>query len=1071
MRTELGFLSCLLAAFSLFAQSPLGTVTGLAIDPSASPIPGATVRLMNVNTGIEVQATTNASGAYSFPNLLPGDYQITAEAKGFRQVATSVFPVAAYRTVRQDLDFALATAATEVTVVETVSPVIQLESPSINSTLTTKQILELPTTLRSVYNAAGDSSLIFTIMPLTIPGVNQVSNGAKWLVPGGGSVGMKLKVDGIETNFGLFGSPDPVSQPSMESVQEFTANILTNRAEFGGLGTITTVTRSGANDLHGDVFWHLRNSALDARNTFATSKPFQNIHNYGVSAGGPLIKDKTFWYGTWDETRGSRAYLFTANVPTVAERAGDFSAAAALRNPYTGMNSIGDGNRILPQYISPQAQRAQEILFPLPNFGPPDLRAGNYRASFNGPELHQLFEIRLDHNFASGHSLFARYQHKDTSYDIPGARTQLPPSSVGTSNNTRVVNFWTVGDVYSIRPNIVNEFRAGLVILVSESSADVTGQPLLDRIGIRGLPDRTGVEGVPNMSITGYTSVGQLLLNPVNDGHGQFSNNLTWIKGRHSLKFGVEMVRWFVNRHLPAENALFGNFNFTNRFTGNPYADFLLGLPNSVTRLDPYRSQYFRFTDWNFYGQDDFKVTPKLTLSYGLRYEYNGPASTRDGNIYSFDPASGSIVIPSEDSRRLFSPYWPADVPVITADQLGAGKSLRETDKNNFAPRFGFSYQIGNDARTVLRGGWGVYYSHLSANVAAGLAAGPYAISTTSNNSFVDGQPLFTFENPFAAPGAAGSLNVNAVDTRLLNSYAMQYSLSLERQVTQDIGVRISYIGSKGTQVLYRRNINQPQPSTAPFSASRRPYPRFNTIAWGENGANDLYSGLQTQVQKRFSKGLLFSSTWTWAKSISEVTIRAILAETSIENAYDRARDRSDVYSVPRHQWMNQVLYELPGRGALLGGWQVNVLLNLSTGNFLNPVFSGSDPSNTNTIGGRPDVVKSSAEGPGTQTEWFDRTAFAVPPANSARFGNAGRNLIQGPGYVIFNAGIAKSFSLERLGRFQVGVSFQNILNHVNLGQPNMTINNPVGGTITSTHIFPPAGSPRNGLLSLRWSF
>ncbi|MCL4851876.1 MAG: TonB-dependent receptor, partial [Bryobacteraceae bacterium] len=295
----------------------------------------------------------------------------------------------------------------------------------------------------------------------------------------------------------------------------------------------------------------------------------------------------------------------------------------------------------------------------------------------------------------------------------------------------------------------------------------------------------------------------------------------------------------------------------------------LRGFPARIAKHGdtprPYPSQYFRFTDWNFYGQDDFKVTPKLTLSYGLRYEYHGPASTRDGNIYSFDPASGSIVIPSEDSRRLFSPYWPADVPIITADQLGAGKSLREADNNNFAPRFGFSYQIGNDARTVLRGGWGVYYSHLSANVAAGLAAGPYAISTTSNNNFVDGQPLFTFENPFAAPGAAGSLNVNAVDTRLLNSYAMQYSLSLERQVTQDIGVRVSYIGSKGTQVLYRRNINQPEPSTVPFSASRRPYPRFNTIAWGENGANDLYNGLQTQVQKRFSKGLLFNSTWTWA--------------------------------------------------------------------------------------------------------------------------------------------------------------------------------------------------------------
>ncbi len=1050
----------LIMAVACLAQSPLGTVTGIASDPTAAPVPGVAVKLTSIDTGIQMEATTNDSGVYSFPNLRTGHYQIDANAKGFRPLQSSEFSVAAYQTVRRDLRFEVESATTEVSVSDTVSPLLQTESPNINNRLTSRQIIELPTNLRSIYNNSGDSGLVFIMMPLTVPGVVQVGAGAAWLVPGSGANGVRMKVDGIETTFGNFGSPDTVSQPSFESVEEFTANILSNRAEFGGLGAITTVTRAGTNQYHGNLFWYVRNSALDARNTFASVRPYQNIHNYGLSGGGPLRKDKTFLFTTFDGTRGSRAYLFTSNVPSLAQRAGDFTGSAALKNPFSGFSPF-DGNRILPQYISPHAQRAQSLLFPGPNFGPANLTAGNYRAAFNGPEAHHIFELRIDHNFTNSHSLFIRYQNKKDDYEIPGARSALPPSSVGTSTNIRRVNFFTVGDVTAISPNIYNEFRAGVPILVSQSDADLRGQAIVDRIGFQGLPARAGIKGLPNFNIAGYSTYTQSLLNPVNDGHAQAGDNLTWVAGKHTMKFGVEYINWFVNRYLPTDTGLFGNFNFAGSFTGNAYADFLLGLPTSVARVDPYPTQYNRFSDWNTYAQDDYKVTPKLTLSYGLRYEYNGPVHANNDNLYSFDPASGSVVVPNEKARSLFSQYFPSNLPVINAGKLGLDSSLRKADRNNFAPRFGFSYQL-ND-KTVIRGGTGIYYGHYSAAVAAYLASGPYAVSTTANNSFVNGQPLFTFENPFASPASPGSLNVNGVTPNLRNSLTTQYSLTVERALTKDIGLRVSYIGSHGSQLPYQRNLNQPVASTARFAQSRRPYPLFNNILYADNGANSQYSGLQTQVQKRFSHGLMFTSAWTWAKYLSEVddTGNAEL-NTVIENSYDRRRDRGDVYAVPRHQWTNQVLYNLAW------GFQINGLLNLSTGNFLNPVWSGADPSNTNTTAGRPDLV-GPVKYPSTIANWYDKSSFALPAQGV--FGNAARNSVVGPGYIVFNLGAAKNFTLERFGTLQLGASFQNLLNHVNLGQPNMNVNVAQGGTITSTHIFPPAGSARTGQLSLRYSF
>jgi hypothetical protein len=1047
-------------------------VTGVTSDPAGAVIPGVAIELRSVDTGVTRKAESNLSGVFAFPSLPPGRYKLVATATGFRGFETQEFPVDAFRTVRQDVRFELQATATEVTVAEPVSSVVQLESPAVSTSMSSRQLLELPTNLRSVFNNAGDSGVIFQMMPLAVPGVLQVGAGAAWITPGANGNGVRLKVDGIETNFGNFGTPDPVTQPSMESLAEFTANVMTNRAEFGGIGTITSVTRAGGNHWHGGVFWYARNSALDARNAFLPTKAFQNIHNFGASGSGPIKKDKTFFHLTWDEIHGSRAYSFVSNVPTLRQRQGDFSESPALTNPRgLSPNFIGPNNTILPQFLSPVALKAQEKFFPLPNFGPANSIAGNYRANFNGPETHRILEARADHNWTPGHSSFARYQFKNTDYDIPGARSTLPPTSVGTSTNNRNVHFATIGDVATVRPNMVNEFRAGLVVLDSFSTIEITGDKTLAELGISGLPPRGTLEGIPNMTITNYSVVTTRLLNPVIDGRFQVSDNLSWTRGAHTMKFGGEFVHWYVDRYFPVSTATYGDFRFTQFFTNHAYADFLLGLPNQVIRLDPSPTQYTRWNNFAVFAQDDWKVTPRLTLSYGLRYEFNGAAALRDDNIYSFDLATARIVVPSEKALRSLSPYLPSTIPVVTAEQAGYPRNLRETDLNNFAPRVGFSFQPFRDGKTVVRGGWGIYYAPYSGAVTGSLASGPFAISTTSNNSATNGVPAFNFANPFAAPGAAGSLNVSAISPTLRNPYSMQYSFSAEREVIRDLGVRVSYIGSKGSQIAYRREANQPVASTLPFSNARRPYPAYASINYADNGANSLYSGLQVQAHKRFSRGLFFSSAWTWAKQLSEIddTGSADL-QTNIEDAYDRRRDRADVYSVPRHQWMNQLLYELPfARGnRYLGGWQVNALVNLSTGNFLNPIWSGADTTGTSITNARPDVL-SAVSYPETIANWYDRAAFARP--ETGRFGNAARNSVVGPGYTLANFGLSKDFRMEGRGSVQVAASFQNIFNHVNLGQPNMNVNTPVGGSITSSHIFPAAGSSRTGQLSLRWNY
>ena len=309
---------------------------------------------------------------------------------------------------------------------------------------------------------------------------------------------------------------------------------------------------------------------------------------------------------------------------------------------------------------------------------------------------------------ANGSRVFARYENRKDDYHIPGARSALPPTTVGTSDNIRRVNFWTFGDVATLRPNVINEFRAGVVILVSASSGELNGQAMMDQIGIQGLPNRGVTSSQPYFNISGDTGNSINLLNPVNDGHAQFADNLSWIHGRHTMKFGVEEVSWFDNRFQPnsSGNPILGTYTFSTRFTGNAYADFLLGLPNQVTRMEPYRPQYIRARDWSFYGRTISKSRRRLTLMYGLRYEYNGPAYTLNDNIFWFDLATGQDRDPERRSARLHHSA-AADAPfrsrrpTSSARAARCGIPTRTTSRRDSASLTGWETTAARSARRM----------------------------------------------------------------------------------------------------------------------------------------------------------------------------------------------------------------------------------------------------------------------------------------------------------------------------------------------------------------------------------
>lgn len=626
-------------------------------------------------------------------------------------------------------------------------------------------------------------------------------------------------------------------------------------------------------------------------------------------------------------------------------------------------------------------------------------------------------------------------------------------------------------------------------------SGPVDGPTVVREMGLTNLPaDLPQVGAIPIVNITNFQTISQIDFSRPAEMIYQWQNNLSWIKGRHTLKFGGEIWHNYGSNFGVSPSRAYGSVSFTGAYSGFSYADFILGIPRQASRSSAGFVK-IKSTNWdqNFFIQDDFKATRRLTINVGLRYEYNPPYVEREDRNYNFNPFTGQMVVPTAESREKLFPGFLANnlVPIVTAQQANLpARRLAFADRNNFAPRFGFAYKLTSDNRTVLRGAYGIFYDSFTAALWRTLVGGPYNGSeSTPINVISGGRALWMWPDMFPRTlNQVGTAAMAGVDPRMRLPYTQQWTMTLEREFW-NMGWRASYVGSKTHRLSITRDLNQLQPSTLPFSVSRRPYPQLSTVTYRENAGNAYYNALIASVERKYKAGLQYQVNYTWAKNLTDSHNEGE-GGGSLQNAYDRRAEWGNHQFTRRHRMTVNSIWDLPfGRGQklarsgvlsyLFGGWSLSTFGILQTGAYFTPTFSTFDPANIGAGGGRPDRIGSGRLSQPNYLNWFDSRAFRVPgdldgdnrpDVNVGRFGNSGVNILRGPGTKVLNAGLFKRFQVREGYRLQAEATFTNVLNHTNFGVPIAVIDNPAAGRVTATQTLESAG-PRTTRFGLRLDF
>ncbi len=1060
----------------LSAQATFGTLTGAVTDASGAVVPGASLQVANEGTNVTRTVVSSGAGVYEVPNLSPGKYRVTARQAGFKTFVVQGVEIAALRTVRVDVRMEVGEVGVEVTV-QGVAPVIETDTASISSVRTSKDLNDLPLNIRSTVSGTGDSGLYRYVFLAPTGGQG---GGSRFSLGGARGSQNYFNIDGVSANSPAFGNSIGPATPSFESIQEVRFEIVNNKAEFGEVANITAITKGGTNELHGALFWYHETSALNARPFFAPSRPVNIRNNFGASAGGPVVRNKLFFFGTYEGERQRQPAVITPNVPTVAMRAGNFSALTApIRNPFAN-NDPFPGNQIPASLLNQGAVRWQQRFYPLPNFGAPTLTNANFRSLVPQQIRHDQFDIRMDYSVRSNNNLYARVSYKRSQPQV--LDSGLPSELTGLRVQVRMARQVAISDTWTLTPNLINEFKAGFTRNFNPRQGILLGQDLVNELGIQGLEPAPGVENVPTLSITGFQAMSQIAKAAPAENTFQFVDQLTHIRGAHTIKGGIEFRPQQYNDFVRPQ---FGTYSFTGFASGHPWADFLMGVPQTTSRNYVRPPRYARFYFLTGFIQDDWKVSPTFTLNYGLRWDFNQPARDKFDTVFNVDAANGRLVAPTQTTiDRYVNRLFPRAIPIVTAEAAGfPARSLRQKDLNNFQPRIGFAWRPFGGTRTVVRGGYGVFNDDFTADLFSPLYGGPFALTESFVNSISNSTPALTLQRPFLGAGSSGNVDVTGIAMDVRNAYAQQWNFTLERDFGKAVGLRLSYVGTKSTSLVYGRNVNLPAPSSVPFAQSRRPFPLFRNIVMRENGGSHIYHAFTPQVERKWNNGLSFMGAYTWAKSLTDVDeTGGVEGGTTIENPWNRARERGDAQYAPRHRFISTLIWEVPvGRGRrflsgggpavwAIGGWQLSGSYIAQTGEFLTPSFAGVDPSNTQTVGGIPDRIGDGNLPSGQRTidRWFDASAFAVPAANSGRFGTSGRGILVGPGRQTASLAAFKSFPIRERIALRVQISFTNLFNHANFDIPALNISAPNAvSTIRAVQGRDLAG-PRNGLIGAR---
>jgi hypothetical protein len=1037
-----------------FGQSIQSTILGTVKDQTGAAVPGVTIEVVNAGTNLTRTLTTDANGDYRVPNLEPGRYDVTAVLTGFNRWTREDIILDPNQIRRVDVDLTVGDVSTTVIVAAGATPVAT-ETPMLSNVKTARDFTQLPLSIfgRGWANITNVTAAV------------QSADG-QFVVNGGRDTANNFTSDGVSVNdiISSRNTPNGFSM-EVEAIGEVKVQTANNSAEYPQLAQFIGVSKAGANTPHGSFYWGNFNSAFSARSFYDTSEPSAVDHNmFAATFGGPVYipklydgRDKTFFFVGYGGARyrtGDRRFV---SVPTPAFRSGDFSAIAdqvIIRDPETGLPF--PGNRIPANRISPVSRALQDLLYPDPNRVHSGLGELGINANYTvdpGFEFNSdVYTIRVDQKISDNNTMFVRFGNTHHNQDVVrGAlKDGLDGGFLGNAPGKTVA----VSDTHIFSSKVLNEFRLGYNFLQFINFDNPLGQDIIGRIGLQGVSNPKGEEilrAMPGLSFTRFAGAGGAYFNNSRQHTFQATDNLTWITGRHAIKVGGDVRRYHVN-DFSRPSSERGFFGFDDRLSGFDYANFLLGLPSSVDYSIPRPGAYLRSWQYAAYVQYDLTLSQKLTVSYGIRYEYQTPWVDKFDRRFGFDRSTGSLVVAGESIPDDLVPELQATLPIITATQAGLPpRSLVEADRNNWNPRFGIAYRPFADTKTVVRAGYGLYTHMFPGLLAFRGTGGPW--QTDYSLSLIDDQPTMRFPNPFQLQGNrafGGVTNVSTVNPVFPAERSRQWTVSIGREVL-GTAIDVAYVGTKTTSIPFDHDLNLLLPSTTPYNPARRPYANFNTVAVLLAGGQAMFHGLTIQADRKVAHGLSFNINYAWGRAVTDVQLRGY--ESVIQqNQYDRLRERGPDPSVRQHQLRFSYIYELPfGRGlppiahAILGGWQLNGITMMLSGQYVSPVFSGVDPANTNQFGGRPDRLADGNIGDMRDRikaglPMWDPSAFAVPADGRGSYGDSGRFVLVGPGTQLWNVGLSKNVRLTEKARLQFRWEVFNAFNRANFGNGDTDI-------------------------------
>ncbi len=1059
MRIAIPLLACLMA-WPLASQNPTATLVGTVTDSSGAVVPAAEIEIQNVETRTGRTVRANAAGDYTAVSLLPGEYQITAKAAGFKNVR-AIATLQVGETRRVDLSMEVGAVTETVTVTAAAAASLNTEQASIGQVVDSRRIVELPLNGRNFYQLA-------TLAPgaISVPaGASTRSNFVSVFLGGTRARKTAFYLDGVDTTETQFGGT--YISPSVDAIQEFRVQSSNMSAEYGRSGGNLNVSmRSGGNDFHGSAFEFVRDDALAARNFFAKAQQVLRRSQMGGAIGGPIVRNKTFFFANWEGTRQTQGLTNNFQAPSEDMKRGVFPFV--IKDPFVDPRAADarsrpafPGNRIPADRISPQAQyflRWVPTANSADSSGRPTLLLSPDQRVWQNQ-----YNLRVDQNFSSRDILFARYSLMDQRQTDPTNSPLLgnyPPLRIRAQNAG-------LGYTRILGAGMLNELRLGYnrSRFFFRPIDEGTNHTVL--AGVRGGFEESSLAypSFPDILITGYADMQGLAQDqrPKRNRiqHYQVTDGLSLTRGAHSFKAGFDFRRQMAD--FLVGNRAQGEFFFNGNWTGDPFADYLLGTLSRVRRGSPL--DLFGVYD-NFYGvyaQDDWKVSRRLTLSLGLRWEINPFYRGLHNQMSAFDFKAGKIILASEDGKvamdaqRITRKIYPlfADL-VVTSESQGLPISVRPSDHKDWAPRIGLAWRpLAND-QFVVRAGYGIYYEFADTNFPNSYAKVPPLVYNEDQSISTSGAPVRLWSDPFAGAGygtVAGTPTLLTSEVNMRNSYSQQWNLAVQRALPAGLTAEVAYVGQKGNRLELNQNFNDAPPSTSSAGIQqRRPYPRFGGSSRGVFDAQAVYHALQTKLERRFAGGLSLLAAYTWSKSIDNASNG--LGGSPNQNDLKSNRGPSDTDL--RQRFVSSFLYELPfGRGrkfgagmsravdALLGGWQAGGILTLQSG-FPYTVGVSADRANVGRSGQRPDLragINPVLANP-TPELWFDTRAFALPALGT--FGNLGRNTLYGDGLQTLDFLVAKTFRItERVGFEFRGEAF-NLFNHANFNAPTSTVNTEV---------------------------